>query len=183
MSVETSAENQICQNCGANIRSGALFCYNCGSSIKPDMAVSENTANGGGDEVSSKRRAAVKRNGGNPTETEKAERAFAAKPIAKPLSEDLIKPVDKPFKDLSKAENKAVEIERAEVKNKKMVVEKETVLKTAAVVRRQAKPPLRKNVEYIWEQPQSSVNIWFLAAAIVLTLFAVGALLAMLYLH
>ena len=107
---------------------------------------------------------------------------FAAnKPIAKPVLEEIAEPLDKSFDDLSSAKNK--EVEEAEVTDRKIVVEKETVLKTAAAVRRQTKPPRRKNVEIVWEQPPDSVNVWFLATAFILALFAVGALLAMLYLH
>lgn len=158
MPVEVFVENQVCKNCGADVRPHALFCYSCGSSVASDSAVKQNGNN-------------------NRAKIGSDKQEFAEKPIAKPVLEDAAKPSDKPFKDLSKTE-----IERAEIENKKLTVEKETVLKTAASVRRQAKPP-RKKVEYVWEQPRESVNIWFVAAAIILTLFAVAALLAMLYLH
>jgi hypothetical protein len=39
---ETLVENRTCSACGANVRSGALFCYNCGGSVAPAIPVAEN---------------------------------------------------------------------------------------------------------------------------------------------
>ena len=33
---ETLVENQTCRHCGADVRTGALFCYNCGSAVAPE---------------------------------------------------------------------------------------------------------------------------------------------------
>lgn len=33
---ERISENQICANCGADVRPNTLFCYNCGSSVDPN---------------------------------------------------------------------------------------------------------------------------------------------------
>lgn len=30
---ETLVKNRVCDTCGADVRSGAFFCYNCGSSV------------------------------------------------------------------------------------------------------------------------------------------------------
>lgn len=38
---ETLVKNQVCGDCGANIRDGAFFCYNCGSNITADVVLSE----------------------------------------------------------------------------------------------------------------------------------------------
>jgi hypothetical protein len=38
-----------------------------------------------------------------------------------------------------------------------------------------------KQVEVIWEEPDSHVNVWFIIVSIILALFAVVVLLAMLY--
>lgn len=38
---ETLVKNQVCGDCGANIRDGAFFCYNCGSNITADADLSE----------------------------------------------------------------------------------------------------------------------------------------------
>ncbi|HSK70910.1 MAG TPA: zinc ribbon domain-containing protein [Pyrinomonadaceae bacterium] len=34
---EVIVENRICNNCEADVRKGALFCYNCGSSVAPEL--------------------------------------------------------------------------------------------------------------------------------------------------
>ena len=34
---EVLIENRICNNCEADVRKGALFCYNCGSSVAPEL--------------------------------------------------------------------------------------------------------------------------------------------------
>jgi uncharacterized Zn finger protein (UPF0148 family) len=36
---ETFVENKICKSCGAEIRTGALFCYSCGKSVKQEAEV------------------------------------------------------------------------------------------------------------------------------------------------
>ncbi|MGI8470210.1 MAG: zinc-ribbon domain-containing protein [Pyrinomonadaceae bacterium] len=163
MTVETSVENKICKSCGADVRLGALFCYSCGASVAPEMT------NG---KVSS-------------AKTENGERTATENAIAEPDTEEIVgkRPIEKPFAESINGRTKTAEVKEAGNKNKQSGAEKETVLKTAAVVRRQSKPPQRKNVEVVWEQPQGSLNIWFLITAGVLILFAVGALLAMLYLR
>jgi hypothetical protein len=60
----------------------------------------------------------------------------------------------------------------------------ETKLKSAAALRRSGRvAPQKKTVEVIWEEPENAPNAWFLVAAFVLALFAVGILLAMLYIR
>ena len=176
MAVETSVKNQVCQKCGAEIRPGALFCYSCGTAVAPNPADSENNAGDERDNVLSERRAAFEQN--------REGKNLARESIAESVKQ-AEKLIDKPFESLSKPENKTLEVERAKTKSKTPIAEREAVLKTAAaaVVRRDAKAARRKNVEYVWEEPRGSVNILFFAAAIILTLFAVGALLAMLYLR
>lgn len=45
---ETLVKNQVCTSCGADVRTGAFFCYNCGSSVAPDIVSTER--NGKNDE-------------------------------------------------------------------------------------------------------------------------------------
>lgn len=42
---ETVVKNDTCQNCSADVRKGALFCYNCGGSVSPTIKVSEEQGN------------------------------------------------------------------------------------------------------------------------------------------
>lgn len=162
MAVEASVENKICQSCGADGRSGAMFCYNCGSAVAPELQSENGRENNGGKENNIY--AADNEISESKTEIE------IGKLIEKPVAEPLIK------KDKAAGFEKAVDI-----KNKNLVVEKESVLKTAAAVKRQTKPQT-KNVEVFWEE-ENSANALFIVAAVILTLFAVGALLAMMYLR
>ena len=60
----------------------------------------------------------------------------------------------------------------------------ETKLKSAAALRKSGRvAPQKKTVEVVWEEPENAPNGWFLVAAFVLALFAVGILLAMLYIR
>ncbi|HLM02795.1 MAG TPA: hypothetical protein VK400_17215, partial [Pyrinomonadaceae bacterium] len=60
----------------------------------------------------------------------------------------------------------------------------ETKLKSAASLRRSGRAPVqKKTVEVVWDEPESAPNVWFLVVAFVLVLFAVGVLLAMLYIR
>jgi hypothetical protein len=55
-------------------------------------------------------------------------------------------------------------------------------LQSAAAIRKTAKSqPQKKAVEVVWEEPDNAPNVWFIVAALVLTLFAVGILLAALF--
>jgi hypothetical protein len=36
---ETTVENRVCQNCGADVRPNSLFCYYCGGSLAPKAVV------------------------------------------------------------------------------------------------------------------------------------------------
>lgn len=59
---------------------------------------------------------------------------------------------------------------------------KEPELKSAAAMRRKSKNLQPKRTEIVWEEYGSKPNGWFILAAIVLTLFAVGVFYLMLYL-
>ena len=52
----------------------------------------------------------------------------------------------------------------------------EPKLKSAAAMRRKSKNLQPKRVEIIWEEYENAPNVWFILAAIFLTLFAVGIL-------
>ena len=42
---ETLVKNRVCNACGAEVRSGAFFCYNCGSSVETETASPEKNGN------------------------------------------------------------------------------------------------------------------------------------------
>jgi len=52
----------------------------------------------------------------------------------------------------------------------------EPKLRSAAAMRRKSKSLQPKQVEIIWEEHENAPNIWFILAAVLLTLFAFGVL-------
>lgn len=70
----------------------------------------------------------------------------------------------------------------ADIKNKELNVQKKSKEKNAAG-RQKSRNAEKKSVEIVWETPEDSAGIWFIAASMILVLFAVGILLAMLYIR
>lgn len=67
--------------------------------------------------------------------------------------------------------------------DKNSAVSKEVKLTSAAALRQKRETAPKKSVEVVWEEPQSAPNVWFLVVALLLTLFAVGIFVAMLYIR
>ncbi len=67
-----------------------------------------------------------------------------------------------------------LEIENAAKPPLSVTTAEESKLKSAASMRRKSKIYQPKRVEVIWEEHENAPNGWFILAAIVLTLFAVG---------
>ena len=152
---ENPVENQICSACGAPVRPQAIFCYNCGSQVAPEIETAP--PDDAASEVWSDEIADENR-----AETTKLD-----------SNESVAPPIQKPSGTLN--EDKA---------EKKSLPPTETKLKSAAALRRSGRvAPQKKTVEVIWEEPENAPNAWFLVAAFVLALFAVGILLAMLYIR
>ena len=147
---ETSVENQICNACNTNVREGALFCYNCGGQVASQIAVAKNDKN----------------------ETVVHER------FQETIIEENENGAD--FKQTEvKLKPKVKEIYVAEAIEKPIVepsLLKEDKLKSAAAMRGKSKLVQPKRVEVIWEEHESTPNVWFILAAIVLTLLAFGIL-------
>lgn len=157
---DKTAEIEVCPVCGEAVRAGALFCYGCGASITAD---SKNEAASGGE----KKVDELSGDGNNSTELKTDETVSASR------LEEISVPFKKPIvKTASEVSGK---------REKRIIVQEETQLKTAASLRQKAKPPEKKSIEVVWEAADNSPNVWFLIVSAILVLFAVGALLAMLY--
>lgn len=169
---EVLSKNQICENCGADVRLNALFCYNCGSQVVPDelLEAEEND-----DRVSN---------------------AWFKESITEPKLEAIPKPKSKPIKeqkivDKSGEELTPLSLETTPVETNSKSVETEIKpeknetksLKTASSLRQKQKLPPKRKVEVTWEAPQSAPNIWFLVVAFILLLVAIGLIVAMLYIR
>ena len=73
-----------------------------------------------------------------------------------------------------------LEEERAEKAGFEKKTARDTTLTSAASLRQKKDSALNKPVEVVWEEPDSAPNPWFLAVALLLTIFAVGAFVIML---
>lgn len=141
---ETTVENRICQNCGAEVRPNSLFCYSCGKSVAPEIVADfPPRKNGdGADEIKS---------------------TMVAEPVEKPIPKPVIESEEPKIESL-------VEGEKSE--SKAIVKGEEPKLKSAAAMRRRSKSFQPKRVEIIWEEHENAPNVWFILAAILLTAFA-----------
>jgi ribosomal protein L40E len=155
MAKKSVLEKQVCAACGADVRPQALFCYNCGAAVAPDA---ENKNGVSSAWFQSDLTEGAKTNNLSQNDL----------PIQKPLDEPIVKPDGEPKPS---AENKPDEPAKQ--------LEK---LKTAASMRQKTrvKSFQKKKVEVVWEPPEESPNIWFIAAAGIFALLALGVLLAML---
>jgi hypothetical protein len=151
-------ENQICPSCQAVIRSRALFCYKCGASI-----VSNSSAT-----------------------SKKGRRKKTAELVSEIIDgaekKDEISNVwfqDKIVEE--KAEEKVEEPETDEVGEVKEEVKIESTpsiqqkakLESAASMRQKAKTIQKKQIEVVWERPNTS-NIWFILGTIIFAAIAFG---------
>lgn len=153
-------EKQVCADCGADVRPQALFCYNCGAAVASEIS----SGNNDNSNVSDAWFRGDLAEGAKTTNLNDAEL-----PIQKPLDE----PFEKPSEELPEP--------TAKVKIPPPVPSEK--LKTAASMRQKSrvKTIRKKSVEVVWEQPDSASNIWFIIAVVIITLIAVGTLLAMLW--
>ena len=152
---EKTVEKQVCPACGADIRPQAVFCYNCGAAVAaPDNAETE-----------------------PPPREEITEDAEIESKATTRLDENNVKTIDKSFDTVVETSK-----DNDDAPEKTDTNKTETKLKSAASLRKSARKPMqKKTVEVVWDEPESAPNLWFLVAAFVLSLFAVGILLAMLY--
>ena len=164
---EKFVENQFCRACGAGIRQGALFCYTCGTSVAQDLAVETEAAKDEGVAKNFRLRQGIsegKNENNSPNHVGTIE-----KPFDKPIE----KPSDAPI----------VVANNDGLKDKKTDVQRAAGLNSAAAIRQKSRSAEVKNVEVVWEAPESSANVWFFVVSIILTILAVGMLLLMLYIR
>lgn len=76
---------------------------------------------------------------------------------------------------------KLLEEERAEESASARNLSRNEKLTSAASLRNKRETALKKTVEVVWEEPDSAPNPWFLVVALLLTIFAAGVFVVMLY--
>ncbi|MEK7723626.1 MAG: zinc ribbon domain-containing protein [Acidobacteriota bacterium] len=159
---EKLEEVQVCENCGADVRQYAAFCYNCGSQVVPDDMV--DAVNSG--QVSN---------------------AWFKESITEKKSEVAVKEpkiIDKSGIELTPlAVAETLTIEAATKPQIEAIQEDSKPLKTASSMRQKPKFAPKKQVEVTWEEPKSAPNIWFLIVAFILLIFAVSLVATMLYIR
>jgi hypothetical protein len=159
---ETLVENRICDACGADVRTGSMFCYNCGSSVQ--------------DEIGKRRKKKKKEKisdawfkeeiaGNNDLKTTKLDENIEAK-----AKEELTEEAKEDLKESDSTDEKS-----------KPGIQEEAKLKSAASMRRKAKTFQKKKIEVVWEESESTPSAWFVLLALVLVFFAVLIYLAAMY--
>ena len=141
-------ENQICPSCQAVIRSRALFCYKCGASIV------------------SQSRSKTKKTGRKKT-AELAEIVEQKDEVSNVWFQDKI--VEENAVD--EIEEK-VELEEPQEMTEEIKIEstpskqEKAKLESAASMRQKAKTIQKKQIEVVWEKPETS-NAWFILGTII----------------
>lgn len=149
---QTTAENQVCNACGVEVRKGALFCYHCGGSIAPAVAAPKI------EKADENKRIPAKK-----TDTENEEKT-------------------KPESLGNSAENESSSVEKiAEKPIPKPELQPENNLRSAASLRKKPKPVQKKKVEIIWQEHENPPNVLFVLAALLLAAFALAVMWLALY--
>lgn len=176
---EKVSENRVCPNCRRTARPGAGFCHHCGVSLAPVAPA----AGGERFQTDNLNDSAARRDGGginskNANDNSRAARSgIGGSAIQKPL-EGLFE--------------QSSERKPPLVREKTLVAEREAKLNTTAAAAHAATAVRPKKgaatvetqkTEVVWEAAESTANVWFLLASLLLVLFAVGILLAMLYIR
>lgn len=84
-------------------------------------------------------------------------------------------------KSFPTVKDKLLEEERAEESAPDKNLSRNEKFTSAASLRKRKDAASKKTVEVVWEEPDSAPNPWFLVVALLLTIFAVGVFVVMLY--
>ena len=173
--VQTSIENKVCRACGAEARTNALFCYKCGGSLaakdddaatKTDVRAENNASVADGELIQPSIVPFSENDGESGTEIK----------VVKVKKQIVAEEVSAPETVLVNQVAVAPEVE------KKSSIHEEAKLKSAASLRRKSKTLQPKIVEEVWQEHQNAPNIWFISAAIFLTVLTIGFLFLAIYL-
>jgi hypothetical protein len=140
---ETTVENQVCNDCGADVRPNALFCYNCGAAV-PAESFSHDKAD------KTLRKTIVKEK----KSKSKTEHNLISQP--------------EQFESGSENSSTTGVTEKSKTNGKEDVK-----LESAAALRNKARKLEPKMVEIIWEEHKNAPNVWFIAAAVLLLIFTI----------
>ncbi len=178
MMAEKLLDNQICENCEAEIRLNALFCYNCGNQVAEDEVV----------EIENSRSQKVSNAWFKDSITEAKEAENVTVATKTPPKKD---DADAEFeKTVAAATIPAFEVStdnKSKSSTSKIVQKPKSQdlskLQTAASLRQKSRLAPKKTVEVVWDAPKSTPNVWFLIVSLIFAGLAVAALFAMLYIR
>jgi hypothetical protein len=151
-------ENQICPSCQAVIRSRALFCYKCGASI-----VSNSAAKGKKGRRKKTAELVSEMIDGAEKKNEVSNVWFQDKIVEEKTEEKAEKKIEEPKNKL---------MEQVKIESTPSIQEK-AKLESAASMRQKAKTIQKKQIEVVWEKPETS-NVWFMFGTIIFTAIAFG---------
>lgn len=161
-------ENQVCDACGTDVRSGSLFCYHCGESVEPMLEAEtirekNNVTHINFGAISSK-------NGSDWTESKTEEIEIEPhRVILENAAEENVS--EKPVEVVEK-----IKIENTGLR-------KQPELKSAASLRRKSKVLPRKKVEIVWEEHENAPNGWFIIVALICAGLAAAVIYLAMYLR
>lgn len=150
---EIVVENQVCKTCGAEVRPHALFCYNCGGAISENPVKTES------------------KNGNSENTVLFPDDNYKTEVVEK-------KRVIETNDEIQKSGAPEITL----LKDKKTDIVNEAKLKSAASLRNKAKSFQKKEVQIIWEEPESPSGVLFALVVLLLTAFAVTIVVLAIYL-
>jgi hypothetical protein len=153
-------ENQICPSCQAVIRSRALFCYKCGASI-----VSNSSAKAKKGRRKKTAELISEVIGGAEKKDEVSNVWFQDKIVEEKADGQI---------EEQKMQEMSAEVKPNEVKIESTPsIQEKAKLESAASMRQKAKTIQKKQIEVVWERPNTS-NIWFILGTIIFAAIAFG---------
>ncbi len=150
---ESVAETPVCEACGADVRTGSLYCYNCGGPVAPESIAAEKSQ----------------------TRSAANEAWFRAEMVES-------KKLETTRLDKKKKKETVVDEKTVDETAPKPGIAEEAKLRTAASLRRKGKTIERRDIQVVWEEPEPGPNLKFIVATLIMLLLVAGIYLAAAYL-
>ncbi len=204
MMADTVVKELVCNVCGSEVRTHALFCFHCGSALEIDDSSNEGSiqkpsdvwfrgdlAEAEIDEITEqenleKEEAIV--------EKEESQEHFEDEVIDENSQNVVEESIEKIEQESEESTNEAVLAEKLEedesqvkIKSKPFADEVDEAssdkskLRSASALRKRGKSSSLKMVEIVWEERGNSPNIWFIIFALILCLIVAALIFLALY--
>jgi cobalamin biosynthesis Mg chelatase CobN len=166
---EKVLENPVCETCGVDVRPQSMFCYNCGGAVSDTVVedsngkVSDAWIN---DDFSNKSKS-NKKSKTQKLKAETADKMSESNDIENEV--ETVSVIEEPELETKDEVSESSEVEKVEEKSG---IQKDAKLKSAAAMRRKAKSFQAKQIEVVWEEPETSSSVKLVLVVLLLTLFA-----------